>query len=224
VRLIFALNYILAAAVFVTLIVLSTKTPKGSDADLFLQIGVIGGVMVLVLLPIGLAVCTRKAERTGGGTVHELSGRMDSLAESVRHLTEQSSLSPEARRVLNRRADRDLLFRAIEEDIAAGDWDAGLVLCDELANRFGYRAEAEGVPHADRDDARQGGGPERRRCHRASRRAHRAAAVGPGDAGRGAHPAVVSDSPRVAQLSQRVEHARGVYRADWSAASWSCGA
>ncbi len=58
-------------------------------------------------------------------------------------LTDHVSLSGDARRVLNRRAEKDLLCRAIEEDINAEDWDAAMVLCRELADRFGYRVEAE---------------------------------------------------------------------------------
>jgi len=49
----------------------------------------------------------------------------------------------DARRVLNRKHERDLLCAAIEEDINAEDWDAAMTLVKELAERFGYRAEAE---------------------------------------------------------------------------------
>ncbi|MCZ7633757.1 MAG: hypothetical protein M5U20_09820 [Phycisphaerales bacterium] len=45
--------------------------------------------------------------------------------------------------MLNRGRERELLRRAIEEDIAAGEWEAALVLVRELADRFGYRTDAE---------------------------------------------------------------------------------
>ncbi|GJM19588.1 MAG: hypothetical protein DHS20C14_18010 [Phycisphaeraceae bacterium] len=58
-------------------------------------------------------------------------------------MNEVSALSDDARRVLNRGRERDLLRRAIEEDIGAEDWDAAMVLVKELAERFGYRVDAE---------------------------------------------------------------------------------
>jgi len=68
---------------------------------------------------------------------------LDSVSDAVRLLHDQSSLSDDARRVLNRRVERDLLCRAIEEDIHTQNWDAAMVLCRELADRFGYRSDAE---------------------------------------------------------------------------------
>jgi hypothetical protein len=52
-------------------------------------------------------------------------------------------LSDTAKRVLFRDQELDLLRRAIEEDIAHGDYNAGLTLCDDMANLFGRREEAE---------------------------------------------------------------------------------
>lgn len=66
------------------------------------------------------------------------------LVNAIQTMTEQAALSDDARRVLNRRREREHLRKAIEEDIASGDWDAALVLTKELAERFGYRADAEG--------------------------------------------------------------------------------
>ncbi len=68
---------------------------------------------------------------------------LDTVSDSIRLLHEQSALSDDARRVLNRRVERDLLCRAIEEDIQTQNWDAAIVLCRELADRFGYLADAE---------------------------------------------------------------------------------
>lgn len=62
---------------------------------------------------------------------------------ALRSLGEQAALSDDARRVLHRSRERTLLRRAIEEDIAHEDWDAALVLAGELADRFGYRQDAE---------------------------------------------------------------------------------
>ena len=65
------------------------------------------------------------------------------LQKVITHLSEQNALSDDARRVLNRKRERELLRAAIDEDIAAEDWDAAMVLVKELAERFGYRSDAE---------------------------------------------------------------------------------
>ena len=70
-------------------------------------------------------------------------GNPGAFLQTLERLGEQQTLSDDARRVLNRRGERDLLRRAIEEDISAEDWDAAMILVKELAERFGYRADAE---------------------------------------------------------------------------------
>jgi hypothetical protein len=56
---------------------------------------------------------------------------------------QHAALSDDARRVLNRAKERELLCRAIEEDIRSQDWSAAQVLVTELAQRFGYERDAE---------------------------------------------------------------------------------
>jgi len=75
--------------------------------------------------------------------MRELGARLESLQHAVEELRQQHALSDDARRVLNRRSERELLRKAIEEDITAEDWEAALVLVRELAESFGYRADAE---------------------------------------------------------------------------------
>jgi tetratricopeptide (TPR) repeat protein len=65
------------------------------------------------------------------------------LARAIQDLQESMVLSDDARRVLNRKRERELLRKAIQEDINAEDWDAAMVLIRELAERFGYRSDAE---------------------------------------------------------------------------------
>lgn len=96
------------------------------------------GMTGLAAIVLGLAFATRtRGARTGGG------GDSRAVVEAVERLMEHAALSDDARRVLNRRADRHLLRQAIEEDMHAGDHEAALVLVRELAERFGYRSDAE---------------------------------------------------------------------------------
>jgi hypothetical protein len=112
-------------------------------------IGYAGLLLVLTLAPIATLLAKGRAPGQAGtarGLVSSASGEgglNDRLVADLHDLMQQSALSDDARRVLNRRRERELLCRAIEEDIDVEDWDAAMVLVRELAERFGYRAEAE---------------------------------------------------------------------------------
>lgn len=97
-------------------------------------IGGLGLVLTLCLAPIGIRLA-KPSSVTGVSESH--------ITEAFERLAEQQALSDDARRVLNRSRERDLLRKAIEEDISAEDWDAAMVLVKELAERFGYRSDAE---------------------------------------------------------------------------------
>lgn len=143
-----------------------------------------------------------------------IDAQLAEISAAVRRFAEHSVLSDDARRLLNRASERELLVRAIEEDIAAEEWDAATVLCGELAERFGYRQEAE--QFRSRIDQARAATTERRvsdaiaqldglivqrRWDAALREAARIRRLFP-------------DSPRVENLRQRVEQARSVYKAD----------
>jgi hypothetical protein len=100
--------------------------------------GYVGLFLFLTHAPLAWMLLSRA--RSGDDRVVRT---LDSVSNSVRLLHDQSALSDDARRVLNRRVERDLLCRAIEEDIHTQNWDAAMVLCRELADRFGYLADAE---------------------------------------------------------------------------------
>jgi len=96
-------------------------------------------VVTLAMLPIGL----RTGQDLPTGPTVSQNDQIDRLAAAVESMTQESGLSEAAKRVLHRRQERELLRREIERDIADGDWDAAMVLVKELAERFGYRADAE---------------------------------------------------------------------------------
>ncbi|CAG0949500.1 hypothetical protein PHYC_00114 [Phycisphaerales bacterium] len=104
-----------------------------------IELGIAGVLLVLTLAPLAFVLLRAESTRAR----RALHQRVDEISRSVRMLVEQSSLSDEARRIINRQYEREMLCRAIEEDLAVRNWDAALVLIKELADRFGYRAEAE---------------------------------------------------------------------------------
>ncbi|USN98352.1 MAG: hypothetical protein H6810_09240 [Phycisphaeraceae bacterium] len=168
--------------------------------------GLIGVIGVLLLAPLVAAI----RGSTGSAPI----ARLASMTAALERLAEEQTLSDDARRVLNRRRERDILCLAIEEDIAAQDWDAATILVKELAERFGYRAEAE--------EFRQR--VDRTRSESIDRKVGDAvrnldALIVRGQWDEAASEAaritrVYPDSPRVDGLRHRVERARERYKAD----------
>ena len=98
--------------------------------------GAVGLVIVLAATVMSLSLIRTRREHSTG----EAATRFESL---LREIHEHTMLSDNAKRVLYRDRERELLRRTIEQDIARGEYNAGLALCDELAEKFGYRQEAE---------------------------------------------------------------------------------
>jgi len=96
-------------------------------------------VITIALFPVWVAASSRQAisVRT------ERSAQMKKMADAIEAMRRESGLSEAAKRVLHRREERNLLRQAIEQDIQAEDWDAAMTLVKELAERFGYRLDAE---------------------------------------------------------------------------------
>jgi len=98
----------------------------------------VGLVVALALAPIGL-----RASDSDEYSMVELADQIHEMSEAVHEMVNEGGLSEAAKRVIHRRQERDLLCKAIEQDIIDHDWDAAMILVKELAERFGYRKEAE---------------------------------------------------------------------------------
>lgn len=105
------------------------------DGSSLIGAGLLGLLVVGSSLPIALHFKTQ-----GAPSPVAPASRTDDL---LAHILENSMLSDHAKRVLFRERELGLLRRAIEEDIGRGDYDAAITLCEEMANQFGYRKEAE---------------------------------------------------------------------------------
>lgn len=199
--------YGLALLLSLVFLVLGAGLLGRSPSDAFIALGVVGVLLVLTTAPLAVLLGVRPRDTA-------TTGRLDDLRAAVRMLAEQSLLSDDARRVLNRATERQMLRRAIEADIETGDWEAGLVLCRELADRFGYRADAEELRAAIESRrsasldaaARDGVGLVdglvlQRRFDEAAREAARLVRLHDGE-------------PRFANLPAKVEAARTVYKND----------
>lgn len=105
----------------------------------YFQLGAGGALLVLTLAPVAFAAAMGRST-----TQRQLLSRVEDLTRMVRSFTDYAALSDDARRVLSRTNEKQILTQAIEEDIAGEHWDAAMVLVKELADRFGYRSDAEG--------------------------------------------------------------------------------
>lgn len=104
-----------------------------------IEVGVGGVLLVLTTAPIAFVL----AANQGTSADRELLSRLDELVKVVRETGGQSALSDDARRLLNRDTEREILRNAIREEIEVNNWDAALVFVRELADRFGFRRDAE---------------------------------------------------------------------------------
>ncbi len=105
---------------------------KGNEMAMMVGGGV-GLVFVAAAVPLAILL-------TGAG------GRFRdeaSIRRSLQELRENSMLSDNAKRVLFRDRELQLLRNAVEDDIARGDYNAAITLCDEMSALFGQRQEAE---------------------------------------------------------------------------------
>ncbi len=134
---------VIAALVSLAMIVLGfVGTEEGPDREL-----INFGMLALVVVACAASIVLGKSEPAqappqehGNADVVE---HLMLVQQSLDRMSQHAALSDDARRVLNRTRERELLNKAIEEDIRSQDWSAAQVLVTELASRFGYEQDAE---------------------------------------------------------------------------------
>ncbi|MEX0777731.1 MAG: hypothetical protein WD042_18665 [Phycisphaeraceae bacterium] len=67
----------------------------------------------------------------------------DQATELLKSINDRLLISDAAKRIAYREQDRAALRQAIREDIERSDYDAALVLVDDMGQQYGYREEAE---------------------------------------------------------------------------------
>ena len=68
--------------------------------------------------------------------------RMQQVSVLLNQISEQQLISDRTKQVAYRTRDREALRRAIHEEINNKDWEAALVLANDMENVFGYKSEA----------------------------------------------------------------------------------
>jgi hypothetical protein len=109
--------------------------------------GCVGLIAVLATWPVAYCMhssrCAARSERQS--VMQPLLERVDQMSILINMISEQQLLSDRAKSVAFRVKDREALRRAISEEVAKQDWEAALVLADEIERGFGYRGEAARV-------------------------------------------------------------------------------
>jgi hypothetical protein len=102
-----------------------------------------GAASVLVVLsawPIASALRSIRAEQRElvESKITTMNDTMDQMTVLLNQISEQQLLSDRAKSVAFREKERDALRRAIQEEIARQDWEAALVLANDIETGFGY--------------------------------------------------------------------------------------
>jgi len=106
--------------------------------------GLLGLIIVLTTAPITAALLSRRGHASDqSSNAAESPANIESLSAQVSALVQQLTLPEEARRVTDRHFARDVLRRAIEEEIAAGQYEAAMALIERLGVDHGLLQEAE---------------------------------------------------------------------------------
>lgn len=104
-------------------------------------------VGVLVTWPLAslLSASRHAATQRQESLIAALSDRLQHISTKLDVMTEQQLLSDRAKAVAYRDKDRDVLRKAIRQDLDRKDWEAALVLADDMERTFGYKQEAERI-------------------------------------------------------------------------------
>ena len=140
----YAILLVVALAVFGVGVYLAIQKPDMRDWSM-LAAGSLGLLLVLTtwIMTGAMATSRELAMKRSDEITAEMSDRLQSMTVILNEIHESGMLSDRAKAVAYREKDRDALRRAIREDMAKRDWEAALVLADDMERVFGYRQEAQ---------------------------------------------------------------------------------
>jgi hypothetical protein len=113
-----------------------------------LAAGCVSLVLVAVTWPLYSAAGLRRLDAAAADKlIHPILERLDQMSILINLVSEQQLLSDKAKSVAFREKDREAVRRAIQEDLAKGDFEGASLLADDVEKSFGYRAEADHYRH-----------------------------------------------------------------------------
>jgi hypothetical protein len=140
----FNLVYIVALLIALAVLGVGADLAAHHLGYTLLATGIVALVVVLVTWPLALAVvasrCVTESQQAAINAT--MTDRLQQIGTLLTLMSEQQLLSDRAKAVAFREKDREALRRAIREEMAAKDWDAALVLANDMETEFGYTQEA----------------------------------------------------------------------------------
>ena len=139
----YAIVLLVALAVFAVGIFLAVQDAPKRDWTM-LAAGSIGLILVLTTWPLAIAhaatseITLKRSEEI----TTTLNDRLQAMSVVLNEINETQLLSDRAKAVAYREKDREALRRAIREDLAKRDYEAAMVLANEMESLFGYKQEA----------------------------------------------------------------------------------
>lgn len=135
----------MAALVSLTMIAIGViESQREGGSDDLANLGMLGLIVAASATAVVLAQLSHQQKpASSNADTDRIIEQLRQVQQSMDRVSQQAALSDDARRVLNRAKERELLCRAIEEDIRSQDWAAAQVLVTELSSRFGYESDAE---------------------------------------------------------------------------------
>ncbi len=141
----FTLFYLLAIVVSVAIIAFGAFHKVGNEPNWsVIAVGMLALVVTAVTWPLAESFAQERAS-TGDlpEQVAAMSERLKEISVLMNLMSEQQLLSDRAKAIAYREKDLHALRRAIQEEIGKNDWDAALVLADNIETDFGYKSEAD---------------------------------------------------------------------------------
>jgi hypothetical protein len=130
----------LSLLILIVGIIQVARDPHGSWT--MLAAGCVCLVAVIVSWQITIAI---RANRPAAREEYllPLTDRLDQVSILLNLMSEQQLLSDRAISIAYREKDRDALRRAVHEELGRHDWDAALLLVDDMERAFGNKGEAK---------------------------------------------------------------------------------
>jgi hypothetical protein len=111
----------------------------------FLCSGYLGLISILVTLPMAMnSLASHKVLlKSQEELFRTLGDRLQGISVLMNLISEQQLLSDRAKTVAFREKDHEAVARAVNEEMAHGNWEAARRLADDLETYFGYKQEAD---------------------------------------------------------------------------------
>ncbi|HEV8379037.1 MAG TPA: hypothetical protein VGP99_09320 [Tepidisphaeraceae bacterium] len=121
------------------------QVASGRGSYTMLAAGMVSVIAVLLVwfFNINLRAAREEEVRKWDETLGPVNERLQYITVLLNQVSEQQLISERAKGIAFRESERDALRRAIREEMHRKDYDAALMLANEIESVFGYKQEAD---------------------------------------------------------------------------------